>query len=163
MIFIGIDPGLSGALAAISESGTLCFIDDTPAVLTGKRREYLVADMCRLVEKCLAYCRPFKSEPEKVVAAIERVHSMPKQGVASTFTFGMGFGIWRGILAGLQVPVDLVDPTRWKKEILNGMPREKESSRVRAQQLFPGAGLDRKKDHGRADALLIAEWRRRQG
>ena len=99
----------------------------------------------------------------RVSAAIERVNSMPGQGVASSFTFGKGFGIWLGILASFSVSVDLVHPTRWKKAMLDGMGKEKDAARIRAKELFPSADLSLRKHHGRADALLIAEYRRRLG
>jgi crossover junction endodeoxyribonuclease RuvC len=165
MIYLGIDPGLDGAVAAISGNpGDLppwIVALDTPTAKDGTKRRYLVADMRQMLVKLLggtngaALCDAY--------AAIERVHSMPKQGVASSFTFGEGFGLWQGVLTGLGIPFDLVTPQRWKKTLLDGASKEKDASRIRAQQLFPTVDLKLKKHHGRADALLIAEWRRRQG
>ena len=85
----------------------------------------------------------------------------------------MGFGIWLGILAALRIPVTRVEPLRWKKEMSITSGAEKGASVVRGLQLFPtcrdltrqykrgGVMLDTYL-HGRADALLIAEWGRRQ-
>jgi len=165
MIYLGIDPGLDGAVAAISGNpGDLppwVVALDTPTAKDGTKRRYLVADMRQMVIKlCFGAGGMTK---DHVVAAIERVHSMPSQGVASSFTFGEGFGLWQGVLAGLGIPFDLVTPQRWKKTLLDGASKEKDASRIRAQQIFPSVDLKLKKHHGRADALLIAEWRRRQG
>ena len=79
------------------------------------------------------------------------------------FNFGKGFGLWLGILAGLGIPHTLVTPQAWKKEMMQGMG-DKDAARIRAQELFPHCvdSLSRKKDIGRADALLIAEYGRRQ-
>jgi crossover junction endodeoxyribonuclease RuvC len=88
---------------------------------------------------------------------------MPKQGVASSFTFGEGFGIWKGIIAAFQLPVELVSPQRWKKTMLADQGKEKDASRFKAMQLFPSVAdqLKRVKDDGRAEALLLAEYGRR--
>jgi crossover junction endodeoxyribonuclease RuvC len=151
--YIGIDPGLSGAVAVLPEG----WIFDTPTAIvsSGKRqrREYLEAEMAAMLA-------PFV---EDSVAAIEKVHAMPRQGVASMFTMGVGLGVWRGILAALGIPFDLVTPQRWKAVMMDGMGKEKEAARTRALQLFPGLtpSLRLKKHHGRAEALLIAEYRRR--
>ena len=50
---------------------------------------------------------------------IEKVHSMPGQGVASMFNFGKGYGIWIGILAALKISKTLVTPQEWKKEMMS--------------------------------------------
>lgn len=162
--YVGIDPGMDGALAALDDEGHVTCLLDTPTGTVGGKRDYLVADMAKMLWQVLNLSG-FKigSGRPNVHAAVERVHSMPKQGVVSSFTFGKGFGLWIGLLAGVGIPFDLVEPTRWKKALLDGMPKEKDASRVRAQQLFPGAELNLKKHHGRGDALLIAEYRRRQG
>jgi crossover junction endodeoxyribonuclease RuvC len=96
----------------------------------------------------------------EITVAIERVASMPGQGVASMFNFGMGFGMWQGILCALQIPYTLVHPVTWKKAIMRDMGKEKEASIIRAKQLYPHASsqLARKKDDGRADALLLAHY-----
>lgn len=156
MIYIGIDPGLDGAIAFLYSDGT-ARVCNAPTGKIGKKRDYLLAQMANLLERQINEIRQ--------VAAVERVHSMPKQGVASSFNFGKGFGLWLGLLAGRGIPFDLVEPTRWKKVMLDGMGKEKDAARIRAQQLFPSLAteLSRKKDHGRAEALLIAEYRRRIG
>lgn len=162
-VFIGIDPGLTGALACIDQDGRILGVYDTPILTVtknkGTRREL---DRSRMVQIIGNIIRNLNDETVKV--AIERVNSMPGQGVASSFTFGMGYGVWLGIVAAFKLPVDLVHPVRWKKVMLDGMGKDKDASRIRAQEMFaPYVDLNLKKHHGRADALLIAEWRRRQG
>ena len=70
------------------------------------------------------------------------------------WTTGYGFGIWIGLLAALQLPYSWVRPQVWKQAM--GLGKAKEPSRLRAMQLFPRADLRRRKDHGRAEALLLA-------
>lgn len=167
MKIIGIDPGKSGAVAVIDASDVRFF--DTPVGDLGGKRRYLCAQMADFL----------RDHAKDAVAALEHVQAMPSfgdrdesgkairrsMGAASAFEFGRGLGIWEGILSGLGIPYDLVTPRRWKAVMLDGMGKEKDAARLRAMQMFPGVAyqLARKKDHGRAEALLLAEYRRRVG
>jgi len=161
MIFLGIDPGLTGALAVIYSELNTVFVYDTPVLTVVKnkkvRHEMDIIQTVNMVRVAIG------TESLRCCAAIERVNSMPDQGVASSFSFGKGFGIWLGILGALRIPFDLIHPVRWKKVMMDGMGKEKDSSRVRAKELFPHVDLSLKKHHGRADALLLAEYRKRLG
>jgi len=160
-LYIGIDPGLDGALVATSDKAA--YFWDTPSLLVGTKRQPDVAAMSRILDQEVEGASGIGRPGWRV--AIEAVHSMPKQGVASSFAFGFGYGVWFGLLTALGISFETVSPQRWKKSLMDGMPREKDSSRQRAMQLFPKTAEDLKlkKHHGRADALLIAEWRRRTG
>lgn len=163
MIYVGIDPGITGALAWIS-SRNLYQIIDTPTLTVEKgSKKGIRHELNRVAMAAIVRDIKVSNEPNSVVAAIERVNAMPDQGVSSSFSFGMGFGIWLGILSALEIPVDLVHPTRWKKVMFDGMGKNKDASRVRVMELFPSAEVTLKKHHGRADALLLAEYRRRLG
>ena len=90
-------------------------------------------------------------------AVVERVHSMPRQGVASTFKFGMAVGIIHGVVLAHGVPLHLVNPGMWKRYF--GIGPDKEQARALATRLYPTVGgLARKKDAGRAEALLIGHY-----
>lgn len=163
-MYIGIDPGITGAICALTTEGKVIGVWDTPILTVkknkGTRHDLNRTEMASIVRNIL-HSRDEFGEP---FACIERVNSMPGQGVASSFTFGMGYGIWLGILATLHVPTDLVHPVRWKKAMLDGMGKDKDASRIRALELFGGqVDLSLKKHHGRGDALLLAEYRRRIG
>jgi len=84
---------------------------------------------------------------------------MPGQGVRSMFVCGLGMGVWLGILAALALPHTRVRPQVWKKAFSLG--KDKEAARLRAMQLFPTAALRRKRDHGKAEALLLALYGQR--
>lgn len=160
MIILGIDPGLDGAVVGLAgPDQPLVRYLDTPTLTVagakGNRREYnlsLMADFLRVVRVGGAH------------AYVESVHAMPGQGVRSMFTMGYGSGAWAGILAALQIPYTMVTPQRWKKLMLPDMGKDKDAARLRAMQLYPDVAelFKRKKDDGRADALLIAEYGRRQ-
>jgi crossover junction endodeoxyribonuclease RuvC len=153
---IGIDPGLSGAAAIVDAAGALVAGHDTPTltlrVARGIRHDYDVPGMCALLQSCVG---------QHVHVVIEASQAMPGQGTRSTWTTGCGYRLWLGILAALQVPYTTVRPVVWKKTLSLG--KDKEAARLRAQQLFPGADLRRKKDHGRAEALLLAWYGQQQG
>lgn len=162
MIYLGIDPGLDGALAAITVFGPPInshFVDifDTPTVSVARtggkyKREYDIAAMQkRLVEIGGTY------------AVIEKVHAMPGQGVTSMFSMGYGCGLWEGLLAGLGIPYTRVAPQTWQKTMLRDEGKGKDASRLQAQRLFPARAelFARKKDDGRADAVMLAEYGRR--
>lgn len=150
---IGIDPGKSGALALIGWNLRKPLLADTPTIMTGGKRQYDVAGM-------LAILRRFRHQGP-LQAVLEQSQAMPKQGVTSTFSIGEGFGIWQGLLAGLEIPYTLVRPVQWKREMLSGIAvRDKGASVLRAKQLYPTSAqeLSRIKDHNRAEAILLAAW-----
>ena len=167
-LFIGVDPGLMGAVAALDETGRLIFAQDTPiiAVHRGKtpkgnvkvRHLYLPTAMADvLVENLLKDVE----RPDNVIVGIENVHAMPGQGVTSMFSMGRGLGLWEGIVAALRLPVEMIEPTVWKRAM--GIPAgsDKRASVELALRLFPSAPIKRTQD-GRADAILLAEFLRRK-
>lgn len=164
-VWIGIDPGLTGAFAII-RGASVVFVDmPTIAVKSGKknRNEYDAAAIVRILEQASPITLT-------VMVAIERQQAMPatlhgrEQGGTSVFRTGFGFGLLCGILAGLRMPYELVAPVSWKKALMADAPKDKGASIIAACRLFPHAaeGLKRKKDHARSDALLIAEYARRR-
>jgi len=140
---LGIDPGLSGALAFYFPSAPhLVAAEDMP--IAG--HEVDVATLARRLEQM---------RPD--VAIIEQVQSMPKQGVSSTFKFGAAYGMARGVITGLGIPVHLVSPRRWKTHF--HLDSDKDKSRALALRYWPtSAAFARKKDDGRAEAALIARF-----
>ncbi len=154
MIFVGIDPGLSGAVGIITENAGLV-VFDTPVVAAKKGHEYIVPAMSGLLVGC----------GHNVRAALETAIAMPRQSSATTLKQGRGVGIWEGILAALGIPYELVAPRTWKSSIGLPVGAEKGESRALAARLFPASAdyFARVKDDGRAEAALLAEWGRRRG
>jgi crossover junction endodeoxyribonuclease RuvC len=99
-------------------------------------------------------------ERQDVEFILEAVHAMPKQGVSSTFKFGMAFGGAIAIIERFSKTSHMVTPQKWKKDM--GLTSDKAESLSMARKLWPLAPLHRVKDGGRAEALLMAEWYRRQ-
>lgn len=144
MIYIGIDPGKSGAMALISD--------------LVERRVLVPFDES-------VYAKVLRDLiPEETRAVVEHVTAMPKQGVTSMFNFGQNFGFIKGLLEAYQIPYELVRPQKWKKEF--SITGDKNSSVEVCKRLFPGVVLRRtercrKDDDGLAEALMMAEYARR--
>jgi Holliday junction resolvasome RuvABC endonuclease subunit len=134
--WIGIDPGASGAIAVIYESGNVCWIKNDST-------EHELADWVRDVAGTF-----------DCSAVIEQVNAMPKQGVSSTFKFGKSFGFLIGILTALQVPYESYRPQTWQKHMRCLTKGDKNVSKAAAQRLWPSTKIT----HANADALLIAEF-----
>lgn len=162
MIVVGIDPGVTGAVAIIREDASAEVLDLPVVWITkgrGKKKtRRRVYDLPRLA--CLF---SDLSMEDPVTIVIEDVHAMTKQGVTSMFSMGYGVGVLHMGATMCGLPFELVTPQRWKKEMLDGTAKDKAAAYQGAQRLFPGVDLGSRSDHGRAEALLIAEWRRRQG
>lgn len=149
MKIAGIDPGNSGAIAFLHrDTGEFCGVIDMPLLqMNGIDKTVVDGE---------ALFRILYTQGVDVVV-LEYVHSMPNQGVASTFKFGESFGIVQGVVMSLGLYLFYVRPQRWKKSY-DLIGKDKDAARDKAIELYPDAGihLKRKKDVGRADALLIA-------
>lgn len=137
MIFLGIDPGKSGGVSRhdgkhVEAAG---FTNCTPY------------DIYEII----------KGYSSDAVALIEKVHSMPKQGVKSSFTFGKGYGFLIGCLTALEIPFEYVTPLTWQRYLKCKTGGNKNVSKQKAQELFPTMKIT----HAIADALLIGEYYKR--
>jgi crossover junction endodeoxyribonuclease RuvC len=148
-VHIGIDPGLTGAIAAVTADGALMWADDMP-VLAGRVDAHELVDF-------------FEIEVVTNVT-VEIVGTRPGQGAPGVLKMGTNYGIVLGVIGALCLPVEHVTPAVWKKAM--GVTADKETSLRRARELWPTMAdrFARKKDDGRAEAALIAlygmrKWR----
>jgi crossover junction endodeoxyribonuclease RuvC len=151
MLFVAIDPGLvSGAWGAVTHRGEFAGCGDIPndgfRILTNELKHILL----NFIDG-----RDFE-------IVTEDVHSMPSQGISSTYKFGRAVGAIEAVARDLPGAWHIVSPQRWKRDM--ALTSDKEVCRTVAINLFPEGKryLERKKDHNRAEALLLAEWLRRQ-
>ena len=153
MKIIGIDPGLSGAIAVL-ENNKVLNIFDMPVMSEGKKnkRQLNSALLVALIKENI-------ENSKEVSVVVEQVNAMPGQGVTSMFNFGQSFGILKGICSAMQLPIYFVRPAKWKK-YFNLINSEKDASRTRAIEIFPyfSSNLSKKKDSNKADAILIASY-----
>ena len=165
-IVIGIDLGLSGAIAILNGSLSPVIVE-MPKVESAKGRPTL--DLHRICQYAVDHFGVAENTRKLVVA--EQLHAMPmdKGGSAANFARGYALGSLCGMLVARGIPYQLVAPQTWQKAMLLGVPGDdtKQRSLIAAQRLFPGVSLLRtprckKMDDGFSDALLLAEWGRRQ-
>ena len=153
MIVVGIDPGLSGAIA-ILENNKVLNIFDMPGMAEGKKnkRQLNSAQLVSIIKHST------KSDTE-IAVVVEQVNAMPGQGVTSMFNFGQTFGAIKGVCAALELPIFFVRPSKWKKhfELINS---SKDSSRTKVIEMYPSLSsqLAKKKDVNKSDAILIARF-----
>lgn len=143
-LFIGIDPGESGAFAVLDEDNKIVILK------TFKSSSYVdFKEEITLMQK----------DHEGAVVAIEKVHANPSMGSKGSFSFGANFGGWCATMQLLELPHLLVPPQTWQKAILGTVPKGESKPRALAyaQRLYPKERF-LKKDHGIIDALLIALW-----
>ena len=161
MIYIGIDPGLKGAIAHIdSKNGYQA--SGIPMPITGIDKGSQIS-----MDAVILHLRALGSFENNLQVFLESAQSMPKQGGASMFKFGMVYGQIQGILAAIKIPFTLVNPTAWKKLVLAGLPWKgnKAASIQFCQRKYPEYCLLRnptdprcKPNDGLADALCIARY-----
>jgi crossover junction endodeoxyribonuclease RuvC len=149
-LYLGADPGLSGGLAvvAVADGVAPALVEciDIPVTGTGAKERVDVAAI-----------RDFIDRHKPTYALIERAGAMPGQGSSSGFKYGRAVGAIEAAIALCSVPMEIVEPSIWKK--FYKLPgKDKEAARQKAIQLFPDAHamLARRKDHGRSEASLIA-------
>ena len=153
MIIIGIDPGLSGAIAILDDKKVLS-IFEMPVMAEGKKnkRQLNSAQLVNIIRENI-------KKNEEAVVVVEQVNAMPGQGVTSMFNFGQTFGAIKGVCAALELPIFFVRPSKWKKhfELINA---SKDSSRTKVIEMYPKLSnqLSKKKDVNKSDAILIARF-----
>ena len=148
--YIGIDPGsVSGCIAIVSSFGggelhsTIEFNKHTTKEWYGELKSISTENNC--------FC------------VLERVHSMPKQGVVSVSTFMKHVGHVEMALLALEIPFKEVTPQTWmkhynlKKEKEESKPDWKRRLREHLQRILPNF----KVTNNNADAMLLALYARK--
>lgn len=160
MFTLGLDVGVTGALAVISDRpGEVVALHDLPVMTWGKTKWIDAVDLTALIRRA--------REGHPARAFVEHTHPTPKLGVIPAQSMGMTLGSTLAALQFTGVPYELVPAQTWKRSL--GLIAEsgatdkakKDASLSRARMLFPDADLDRVKDHNRAEALLIALYGQR--
>jgi hypothetical protein len=150
---VGVDPGMSGAIAVVSPLGELLNVFDMPVFAVTKRvsgkdrkRNHInVHDLGHILA-------PYAFE--RVV--IEHVGPQPSDGAMQAFQFGFGTGALHGVAGAHSMQIETVTPQKWKKHF--GISADKNEARQLATRRWPQSAelFKRVKDAGRAEAALIA-------
>lgn len=147
-IYIGLDPGKKGAMAIMGYSNT-----------TGER--YMMKIIPFDPQEYIKTLKQFNG----ATVCIEQVHSLPREGVKSVWSFGQTYGWLLGVLDAVGLSYQTVPPNLWKKDFSLLRAEKKQSIEV-CKRLFPGIELKRtdrcrNDDDNMADAALICEYARR--
>lgn len=160
---MGIDPGLRGAVVVLELADRVKPIAE---VMPETLQEFilLVRNYAKMAQ--LGECS-FQCFIEK--AQVMLIDGRPKAGLSATFNYGRHFGELLGVLASYRVSHTQVPPNAWTRVMHLGTKDAppKERSLEAARRLFPTVPLvvgqrARKPHDGIVDALLIAEFGRRQ-
>ena len=126
-LIIGIDPGKSGGISFFYPNGPVVF----PMPNT-------FHDIFHLFYEHICLCSQHDNDLDKVFAFVEKVHSSPQMGVTSAFTFGQGYGALLMLLTCEGIPFEQVTPQKWQKAMGCMSKGDKNVTKRRAQELFPG-------------------------
>lgn len=156
-LIVGIDPGLTGAIGVIDWQNNGARFFDMPICSRGMKKAKVnnKVDGTALSE----IFDKIETEGRIKEVVIEQVSSMTKQGVATVFSLGHTAGVIQGVIEAMGYELTYVTPQRWKREMGLADDSKKTKALALARKLYPAMSLDRKKDHNRAEAVLIALWR----
>jgi hypothetical protein len=146
---LGLDPGVRGGLAIVETLNgiaTVVSAIEVPTIGTGAKER---VDVAAVREWILQHRPDF--------AYVERAQAWPRQGASSGFKYGRAVGSLEATIVLCAIPLEIIEPSLWKRGFR--LPRkDKETARQRALDLFPAARqwFARKRDHGPAEAALIA-------
>lgn len=155
---IGIDPGITGGIVVLNEDGDIVQALRTPIYVERGKKHYDVPGMREVLMRAA-------KDGGQPLAGIEKVGTLPRDGRVGAFNFGVGYGLWLGLLSGLYISYMEITPQGWQSKMLAGLPKgpQTKASAVRASKsLFPHIPIGIKADWGIADAALIAEYTRRK-
>ena len=143
MIIVGIDPGVTGALA-VHENGVLTNVEDLP-VLDGRIDGKALSDLLIDVSAHAIY--------------LEDTHAMPKNGSIASYSLGLNTGIIVGVVQSLSHPLVRVRPATWKTK-MSVTRLDKNGIRGVVRELYPSWAdtFKRVMDHNRAEAVLISRY-----
>jgi crossover junction endodeoxyribonuclease RuvC len=163
-LFIGIDPGLTGAIALVGRG--LRDVEDLPVCANGQGGSMAThIDAVRLAALLREWSRRHEFAMRFMRAVLERPianATRPGGRAAPAVTIAQQFetyGAIRGVLAALLIPTHFVTPQKWKKGYgLKGGKDAKTEARRCCERLYPSAPVTRVKDHNRAEAILLAHY-----
>lgn len=151
-LIIGIDPGLTGAIAVIRRGTCPTFVHtfDMPLRKIKDKNRLDLGALSILLESYSG---------QTIFAMVEEVGQIGTNADPfSAFVFGFATGAVHGVLEAFGIDVQVIRPNIWKAAM--GLSADKSQAIAKAIKLFPGSAgfLTRKMDHGRAEALLLAHF-----
>ena len=147
MIYLGVDPGMDGAVAFLG--------DHSAQVYDMADREIVL--------------RLLREHPGDItLAMIEDCHAFPKINATTNFKMGCALAFWEGVFAALLIPCEKVAAGKWQRTICGALPKgrpaKKKAIAEWAARQWPGIELRGPRGavkDGRSDALCIARYGQR--
>ena len=164
MLTIGIDVGIGGALAAISDRVKLAVpMPIFEGTKGGSPSKIDIVGVKRWIESAWQAHMLAGGTHEYPTVVVEIQRAMPKQGVTSMFHLGESYGLLQGLALAMGWPLKLVQPKAWKKGILEGTAKDKTAAIEYVRAKYPTIDLNvgvRKVIYhdGMADAVCIAVY-----
>ena len=164
MIVLGIDPGNTGATAMLGHRGELLHLADLPTMVRAGSAAHVQRQIngAGLAEQLREWLEPYAKN--EVRFFLETPIAFPGLHSAAIGASFHAAGLIEGVVTGRGYALELAQPHIWKKAIgLTGVKKEsktdkKERARALAIRCYPEADIHKKKDHNRAEALLIARY-----
>jgi hypothetical protein len=170
MMYVGIDPGFTGALATHDHATEEWRVIDMPVLhantgyktLNGNVKYRTDLDLDRLGH----WINELVAHHPDIHVMLERAQPMGAskngrtQGVSSTGRYMEAYGVLIGLLTALSIPYTTVSAAKWKRDL--AVPADKRQALDLTRKLIPDLipHLTRLKDHGRAEAGLICHYNR---
>lgn len=156
-VYLGCDPGSKGFVCIWSNE-------------FDKYEHYPLFEGKRLNPNLLKRLADIAEGGLRALAVVEQVHSMPHQGVASTFSFGTNYGMILGALEALGIPYSTCTPGKWQKAMCEAVDKganTKLTSYNAARRLLPNMDFRRSErcktfDDNKVDATLICLYAQRK-
>ena len=143
--YLGIDPGVNGAIAVIWGDG----------IIDAYKCPKDVNKMALLIKKVANHCIV---ENYQLITGIERVWTLPRDGRKGAFTFGMNYGMWLGILADNRINPILILPKEWQSMLKRfKIPKDYLDKKRKLKQIAQKY-VEFKVTLATADAILIAKY-----
>ncbi len=158
-IYIGIDPGATGAVGILYRGKA--FVGDIPTLKVKRSGGTKTETNLPAFVQALRVFGPVRHNLRVAVEQAQIQVSHHGNSAYTAFRVGVFFGQMLGILSALRVSYVRAAPQAWKRQ-MKLMGKDKEASRLMALELFPDADIRLKKHSDRAEALLIAEWHKRK-
>ncbi len=157
-IFVGCDPGLTGAISIIDQNGRPIAVYDIAtrsreiSETVIKKEFHAVANSVIIEDRLI----PYKND--RWIGWVEMPFSIPGGNMMGTNSLYQTYGGILAVFDLLGIDTHTIQASKWKKQM--GVNKHKDYSLEVARKLWPTVELGAKKHHNRAESLLIAEYGR---
>jgi hypothetical protein len=141
MVFIGIDNGADGAIAALDGNRKVIHQEVAPVINVGAKgstkRIPNVQRMAQILRQLVSFVG---GDTSQLFAVLEKAQPYPREGAVTSFNYGRGYGAWEAALVALGIPYEIKDPKEWQAVVLKGIEGgdTKAKALLKVQRMVPG-------------------------